>query len=78
MIEYLILDNEQQAFDIISDVKEAYNKILLDFPIKFKDENTDKDYYIFVVMEEYREYLLPTYQEDLVESIPSELIPLEQ
>ena len=78
MIEYLILDNEQQALDVISDVKEAYNKILLDFPIKFKDENTGQDFYIFVVMEEYREYLLPTYQEDLVESIPSELIPLEQ
>ena len=78
MIEYLIFDNEQQALDVISDVKEAYNKILLDFPIKFKDENTGEDFYIFVVMEEYKEYLLPTYQEDLVHSIPSELIPLEQ
>lgn len=78
MIEYLILDNEQQVFDIISDVKQAYHKILLDFPIKFKDENTGQDFYIFVVMEEYREYLLPTYQNDLVESIPTELIPLEQ
>ena len=78
MIEYLILDNEQQALDVISDVKEAYNKILLDFPIKFKDENTGQDFYIFVVMEEYREYLLPTYKDDLVESIPTELIPLEQ
>lgn len=78
MIEYLILDNEQQVLDIISDVKEAYKKILLDFPIKFKDENTGENYYIFVVMEEYREYLLPTYQDDLVDSIPTELIPLEQ
>ena len=78
MIEYLILDNEQQVFDIIGDVKQAYNKILLDFPIKFKDENTGQNFYIFVVMEEYREYLLPTYQDDLVDSIPTELIPLEQ
>jgi len=78
MIEYLILENEEVALDIISDVKNSYGNILLDFPIKFKDVNTEGLYYIFLVMEEFREYLKEEDKKKLVESIPEELIPLDQ
>jgi len=76
MIEYLIFDNEGVCMDIIQQTKEIYHKILIDFPVKFVDTNTGDKKYVFVVMEEYREYL-DSYTDELVESLPQELEPVE-
>lgn len=78
MIEYLIFDDEQQCIDVIADVKEIYPEILLDFPVKFEDKNTGDKKYLFVVMEDFRDFILPTYKKDLLVSIPEELEPLDQ
>jgi len=76
MIEYLIFDDEQMCLSVIEQTKEKYHNILLNFPVMFLDTKTDEKKYVFVVMEEYKEYL-ETYQEDLVESLPQELQPFE-
>lgn len=76
MIEYLIFDDEEKCFSSIFKVKEEYGRLLLDFPVKFKDINTDKMKYVFVVMEEYKEFL-GDQQEDLLVSLPDELEPVE-
>lgn len=78
MIEYLIFDDEQNCKDVIADVKEIYPKILIDFPVVFQDEKTGDKKYLFVVMEDFREYVQPTYKDDLVVSIPMELQPIDQ
>lgn len=79
MIEYLILEDEQQAIDKIDKVKELYEDTLrLDFPLKFINEDTNDLYYIFVVLEDYREFLTEEDKTDLVGSIPKEVIPINQ
>lgn len=79
MIEYLILEDEQQAIDKIAKVKELYEDTLrLDFPLKFINEDTNDLYYIFVVLEDYREFLTEEDKTDLVGSIPKEVIPINQ
>ena len=76
MIEYLIFDDEKLCLSVIEQTKEIYSKILLDFPIKFVDTNTEESKFVFVVMEEYREYL-DSYTDELVLSLPKELEPVE-
>ena len=76
MIEYLIFDDEQVCFSVIEQTKEKYDNILLNFPVKFLDTKTDEKKYVFVVMEEYREFM-GEYQEELMESLPKELEPIE-
>lgn len=76
MIEYLIFDDEQVCFSVIEQTKEKYDNILLNFPVKFLDTETDEKKYVFVVMEEYREFM-GEYQEELIESLPKELEPIE-
>lgn len=78
MIEYLIFDDEQNCFDVISDVKDKGAKILIDFPVKFEDTTDGSIKYLFVVMEDFREHILPAYQEELLVSIPEELQPIDQ
>jgi hypothetical protein len=78
MIEYLIFDDEQNCMDVISDVKERQGNILIDFPVKFRDEKSGDIKYLFVVMEDFREQIPVAYQEDLVVSIPEELQPIDQ
>jgi hypothetical protein len=76
MIEYLIFDDEGLCLSVIEQTKEIYHKILLDFPVKFVDTTTNEKKYVFVVMEEYREYL-NSYTDELVVSLPKELEPVE-
>lgn len=76
MIEYLIFDEEESCLKAIQEVKEIYQKILLDFPIKFKNIKTNEMKYIFVVMEDYAEYVKP-YTALNHTSIPEELVPIE-
>jgi len=76
MIEYLIFEDEELCLSVIAQTKEIYHKILLDFPIKFQDEETGEMKYVFVVMEDYREYL-DSYIDELVVSLPTELQPVE-
>ena len=76
MIEYLIFDDEELCLSVIEQTKEIYHKILLDFPVKFQDEETGEMKYVFVIMEDYREYL-DSYTDELVVSLPTELQPVE-
>jgi hypothetical protein len=76
MIEYLIFNDEGLCLSVIQQTKEIYHKILLDFPVKFVDTITNEKKYVFVVMEEYREFL-DTYKDELIQSLPKELEPVE-
>lgn len=76
MIEYLIFEDEELCLSVIEQTKEIYGKILLDFPVKFQDDETGEIKYVFVVMEEYREFL-DSYVDELVVSLPNELQPIE-
>lgn len=76
MIEYLIFDDEELCLSVIEQTKEIYRKILIDFPVKFVDTTTNENKYVFVVMEDFREYL-DSYKDELVVSLPTELEPVE-
>jgi len=76
MIEYLIFDDEQMCLSVIEQTKEVFGKILIDFPVKFRDIKTDEIKYVFVVMEDFKEYL-DTYTDQLIVSLPAELEPVE-
>lgn len=76
MIEYLIFETETECLDAIGWVKENGYSPLVDFPIKFKDEQ-DKEFFLFVVLDDFRETLTDKLKDQLLHSIPEELTPCE-
>lgn len=76
MIEYLIFETEKECLDVIKTIQEKGNDPLVNFPIKFLDEQR-KEFFLFVVLEDFKEDLSEQLKTLLVHSIPEELTPCE-
>jgi hypothetical protein len=76
MIEYLILETEEESFECINKLKDKGVHMLIDFPIVFGKQTTQELFYLVLVMEDYRFLLEEKYIAQLLTSIPEDMQPL--